>query len=377
MLTSRILLFISLVVFLASIFFLTLQEKEKFANNDNRILYYRISDVLDYSKESLAALVPFLEFKDILVKTNDYNKAQFLMFETLNRIDLMMNKIRLPKTILYIYGLAGSDNIASKSLLAINLKACYDQATLDKLIPKTYIMENGLDMDRFITDTRFGNIGLYIMKKNVQRQEGFVITNDRNKIIDSFNPVNNYVVCQELLQNPLIIDKRKVNLRIYLLVIVGTRGTTMYMYNNGFMYYTPGEFKKGSDKPDENITTGYIDRQVYAKNPLTVKDLLLQLTPAASNILWDNIVSLMKKTAKCFQPLFQDANKAIPGTKFLIYGCDIAPSDDYDCKLMEVNKGPDLSYKDERDGKLKKEMVLEALRLVMQDGAPINFFSIV
>ena len=372
---SRILLIISIIVFLTSLFLLTLQEKEKFAS-DTPLLYYRISDVLDYSKPSMDALVPFSEFTDIIVKTNQYIKAQVIMFETLNRIDLMMNKMKWPGTLKIIYGLAGSDNIASKSYLAIKLKACYDQATLDTIIPKTYIMENGLDMDRFITDTRTGNLGLYIMKKNVQRQEGFIITNDRNKIIDGFNPVSDFVVCQELLQDPLLVSKRKVNMRIYLLVVVGPKTTAMYMYNDGFMYYTPGEFKKGSDNTDNNITTGYIDRQVYVDNPLTVKDLLLQLAPAASNLLWKNIVNLMQTLAKCYMPLFQDANKSIPGIKFLIYGCDIAPSNDYGCKLMEVNKGPDLSYKDKRDGKLKREMVREALGIVKDNSTPLNFFSV-
>lgn len=371
---SRILLIISAIVFLASLFFLTLQEREKFAG-PGALLYYRISDTLDYTKPSMDAFAPFSEFTEMLTKVDTYSKAQVIMFETLNRIDLMMVKMQWPVTLKYIYGLAGSDNIASKSLLAIKLKACYDQATLDTIIPKTYIMENGLDMDRFITDTRGGgNLGLYILKKNVQRQEGFVITNDRATIIDGFNPVSDFVVCQELLQNPLLVAKRKVNMRIYLLVIVGASGGGMYMYNDGFMYYTPEAFRAGSDKTEENITTGYIDRQVYVDNPLTVRDLLLSLAPSASNILWGNIVGLMQKLCKCYQPLFQDANKAIPGTKFLIYGCDIAPSSDYECKLMEVNKGPDLSYKDERDGKLKREMVHEALGMV-QGTAPLNFFS--
>ena len=90
---SRILLIISIIVFLTSLFLLTLQEKEKFAS-DTPLLYYRISDVLDYSKPSMDALVPFSEFTDIIVKTNQYIKAQVIMFETLNRIDLMMNKMK-------------------------------------------------------------------------------------------------------------------------------------------------------------------------------------------------------------------------------------------------------------------------------------------
>jgi hypothetical protein len=368
---SRSLLVLSAIIFIVCIFFLTLEERERFGGGAGAgvLLYYRITDALNYKAASLDAPIPFSEYGELISKTNVYDKAQVVMFETLNRVDLLMTKMVFPAGIKYVYGVAGSDSIASKSLLAITLRTCLDAAVLDTIIPKTYVMENGIDQERWLTDTRGGSgNAIFIMKKNVQRQEGFLITSDRQKIMDGFNPVNDWVVCQELLQNPLLVGGRKVNLRIYLLVVVGAvggvRGCSMYAYNDGFMYYTPAPFKAGTVSTEENITTGYIDRQVYVDNPLTVQDLLLQLAPAASNILWANVLKLMGQIAGCYAPLFVDANKSIPGTKFLIYGCDIAPSNDYNCKLMEVNKGPDLSYKDDRDGLLKREMVRQALSIV-------------
>ena len=38
------------------------------------------------------------------------------------------------------------------------------------------------------------------------------------------------------------------------------------------MYYTPKFFQPNSIDKDRNITTGYIDRQVYVENPLTTQD---------------------------------------------------------------------------------------------------------
>ena len=374
---SRILLIISLVVFIISISFLTLKEKkESYAQS---ILYYRVNDNLNTSKPSLNGLQPLSDFSQ-LVKTDTYNDAEILMFESLNRIDTIMQKVVYPKNVQFVFGIAGSDNIASKSMLAISLRTCYDDTILNTLIPKTYIMEKGIDQDRWLRDTRDGLGGIYIMKKNIQRQEGFVITNDKEIIIKGFSPLEDYVVCQELLQNPLLISERKINIRIYLLVVVWVngKGCNMYIYNDGFMYYTPAPFKKGSLNPDENITTGYIDREVYVNNPLTLQDLLGMITPVASNILWNNIINLMTTVARCYIPTFLDANKKIPGTKFTIYGCDIAPADDYTVKLMEVNKGPDLSYKDERDGKLKKHIVEEMLSLVnIIESRTQNFIKIV
>ena len=38
------------------------------------------------------------------------------------------------------------------------------------------------------------------------------------------------------------------------------------------MYYTPELFEKNSSDLKKNITTGYIDRQIYIDNPLTHMD---------------------------------------------------------------------------------------------------------
>jgi hypothetical protein len=56
------------------------------------------------------------------------------------------------------------------------------------------------------------------------------------------------------------------------------------------MYYTKDKFVKGSKEEGPNITTGYIDRQVYIDNPLTHQDLktyldsVRPLNPVETNI---------------------------------------------------------------------------------------------
>ena len=41
--------------------------------------------------------------------------------------------------------------------------------------------------------------------------------------------------------------------------------------------------------------------------------------------------------------------------KFQIFGADIAPDENLNVTIMEINKGPDIGFKDERDGNLKKK----------------------
>ena len=48
----------------------------------------------------------------------------------------------------------------------------------------------------------------------------------------------------------------------------------------------------------------------------------------------------------------------------MLLGCDVAPDQYLNVKLMEINKGPDLSPKDQRDKELKYEMISETLAFI-------------
>jgi len=109
------------------------------------------------------------------------------------------------------------------------------------------------------------------MKKNIQRQEGLKISNSKHEILDGYK--NGYVLVQELLQDPYLISGRKTNMRFYVLVVCKANNTDCYVHKDGFMYYTKVPFVKNSLDDAPNITTGYIDRQVYIDNPLTHYDL--------------------------------------------------------------------------------------------------------
>ncbi len=330
-----------------------------YRESTNDILYYRISDSLNYSAPSIDPYQGIfdLEKKLGLRKTNQYSECEFLLFGTLNYIDQIMKNIKFPPNVRYVFGLAGSDSLASKSALYTTLS----KNGKSYILPRTFVIHEGFEP--FLKDYMQDNI--YILKKNIQRQEGFIITRDVGVIKKAFAQDSEYVVCQELLQDPLVVGGRKINIRIYLLVIVTGRVCNMYMYNDGFMYYTKEMWQSNSIKPEHNITTGYIDRQVYVENPLTFQDLKYHLGTNGC-LLETNIIKCLETVSETYSPLFMSENKAYPGTKFLIYGCDIAPDSNFNVKIMEINKGPDLSYKDDRDKALKLNMVNEALTIVFK-----------
>jgi hypothetical protein len=51
-------------------------------------------------------------------------------------------------------------------------------------------------------------------------------------------------------------------------------------------------------------------------------------------------------------------------TNFMICGCDVAVDKSLDCKLMEINKGPDLGGKDDTDTRVKTMLIEDSLHQV-------------
>ena len=245
------------------------------------------------------------------------------------------------------------------------------------MLPNSYVLYLPNDMNRF--NDEYNSQKIYIMKKNIQRQEGLKITKDKNEIINGHDA--GYVIVQELLQNPYIINGRKTNMRFYVLVICQDNQMATYVYNDGFMYYTKVPFVPNTTDIDPNITTGYIDRQVYKENPLTHDDLRKYLDSNTreisqfeidirkqgfriSQVYFQRIYDLLKDVFMAFIGHVCSEGKLYNNITFQIFGVDIAVDDHLNPMVMEVNKGPDMGGKDERDLELKSNVIRDVLRLI-------------
>jgi hypothetical protein len=288
---------------------------------------------------------PFSELG--ISNTNAFKDATFILFSDYTFIDTNLDKIPFKKSQI-IYGFKGTDQLANKSYLATHM-------INTNYIPQTFILS-----DKTI-DIVDGNI--YFLKKNIQRQEGNLITTDIN-YIKNFAYEDGYVVAQELLQDVYLVNKRKINLRVYLLVLINRGQIYWFIYKDGFIYYTPKFFEKNSPDKDVNITTGYIDRSVYEENPLTHTDLYNFMGIEKSNILKNNMTKLFKVIKEKYSNILLEENSKIPGMKVNILGVDVGPTSDLDVKLIEINKGPSLVYMDERDKEVKLNMVKNMMTLI-------------
>jgi len=277
-----------------------------------------------------------------------------------------------------IFIINNCDNIVAKEFLWKNIVQHYGQVKALQYIPDTYIIYNNNDVKRFKENHKDGN--LYILKKNVQRQEGLKITDDANYIAEN---KDGYNIAQTLLQDPYLVNGRKINLRVYILVVCHKEDYRVYVYDDGFMYYTKELFKYGSKDFAHHVTTGYVDRQVYEENPLTHKDFKKyldsprEITPIEKKVLrnnqkissyvFGNIRKLIKDIFTAFHKKIgnTDANEKLYNyTSFQLFGADVAIDDKLNAKIMEINKGPDINSKDKRDGDLKLDMLESIFKTV-------------
>jgi hypothetical protein len=349
--------------------------EEKIYTQQNKI--YQCNDKFETKAKSDPLSSPFKEIIEShgFELCDNFNEANIILFSDFSLIDQNIKSVKFNSKLqpYYVYGICGSDEMANKALLADCVKHnCKDYT---KYIPKSYILHSEEDIE--ILKKEHDDSKIYIIKKNIQRQEGNMITRDIDYITMQATK-DEYVVCQELLQNPYLVNKRKINMRVYMLVIVADNKSSFYIYNNGFMYYTPKYFSKNSLEKDVNITTGYIDRKVYKENPLTIQDFTNKLGKADSKLLWENLIETFKFVKTCYRKKMIEKNQEIHGIKFNIYGVDIAPDENLNTQVIEINKGPDLSYKDERDKQVKLNLVIDCLTLVklIKNGDPTNFIKV-
>lgn len=190
-----------------------------------------------------------------------------------------------------------------------------------------------------------------------------------------------YVIAQELLQDPYTVDGRKINMRIYLLLVCRNNEISAYAHKEGFMYYTKDKFITNSTEDGPNITTGYIDRKVYEVNPLTLGDFrkyldnqsrvltdnekdYMEQNICLSSLVFNRIYDLLRKLVIAVQHTVCVNSHLKSNITFQLFGVDIALNNKLEPQLMEINKGPDLGTKDKRDGDIKYGVVTDVFKIL-------------
>jgi hypothetical protein len=351
-----ILFLIVFFIYIISAYFNLNKDMEHFASSIENLKYYRCDD-----KKLMGITNDIFNDFNLFKNNNDwdvyipcgYNNVE----NELQKIQIK-NKNKSDKK--FIFGINGCDSIVSKNRIWESLINCYGRKDARKLMPESFILNHPKDMNAF--KQYYNKNDIYILKKNVQRKEGLKLTSDLNTILEAKK--ENYKVVQKYLTNLYLINKRKVNLRIYLLIVIKNNKINFYMSDIGKCIYTNKEYNNNNFDFESNITSYHLDMSVYKKNPRTLTELYDFLNKETNNqnsssILSNNIYKLMKDVSYCLSTNIYQSDNIKNTTCFQLFGADVIFDTNLHTYLLEFNKGPDMSPRDDIDRKMKTKVQID------------------
>lgn len=357
-----ILLFI-IILFVCALFTRISMNNSITTSSQSLKTYYVFDDKFTLNNNTKRTPVIFKSTS--LVPSLSHEEADIVFLSSYdNYSDL--DKIENMENVKYVYGLRYIDIFANKYMLTSMI-----QKRFNDVIPVTIIIKNNKSYLQHKYFNEYGKpLTPLIIKSNIQRQEGVNIV---TSIDDIYDVSKNYVIVQEVLKNPMLINNRKIDIRIYVLLVITPQKSYFYIYNNGFIYYTKEEYDPNSFTNDTVISSGYIDRSIYNDNPLTLLELIDHLGSEKGNRLKTNIIQCYHKVHKAYHQKLQEFRKERTST-FMIYGTDISPNKDCEVRLLEFNKGPDLQFKDKRDQLVKEGLIRDTMELISNPSKGHNHF---
>ena len=336
------------------IIFITILLFKKEKNNKNELLFYKCN------KYVLGKIVNEILIDNSIKRT--YNiKDNWILFLpcTYNDIEKELQKMKNEKN-KKLFGINGCDLLVSKNNLWKLLENKYGRDEAKTIMPETWILSNESHMKLF--KSNYSNKEMYIMKKNIQRKKGLELTNDI-EIIMNHND-KKFRVVQKYMKELFMINKRKINLRIYLLIVYKDNKLYSYYYKNGKCIYTNKNYT-GSNDLEENITSLNLDMDIYEKNPFDLFELLEYIGKEKYFKLINNIKNNLKKLELMYRNIISKLNENSNNNMyFQLFGLDYIFDNNLNVYLLELNKGPDMTAKNNKDYILKYRVYEDLLNKV-------------
>lgn len=242
-----------------------------------------------------------------------------------------------------IFGIPGCDKIVSKRIIWNNLEEKYGREVSKNIMPETFVLSNNEHMELF--KNTYQEDKIYIMKKVNQRKMGLYLTKDYESILNGKE--NNFLVVQDYIKDVLLINKRKLNLRIYFLLTIKDNKIEAYLSRYGSCIYNNKDYDPDSMDFESNITSYNLDLDIYKTNPQTFSQLKTYLKDAG----YDNPEKIFDKIKDKMICLCESIENKIGSDKLKknlcaqIFGCDFIVDKNLNPYLLECNKGPDMSPK--------------------------------
>jgi len=305
---------------------------------------------------------------DTLLTTNNWsrikdNSGELYLPCTYTYVESELKSLK-PHSNQKIYAVDGCDKIVAKNSLWDILLKHYSRTFVTQLMPETFILRNCGDIQRL--QQSFKPHQLYILKKNVQRQLGLKLTNTLSEILRARK--EGYVIAQKLIINPYLINNRKFDIRVYLIVVCRNNKVEFYTHPGGRCHFTSVNFDPNSLDRNVHIPSGYTeDKHFKSTHPETNEELreyLNQKGRGRGDWLFDKITNLLRVCSQGFAGVLCTNNKFKNHTRFQLFGLDIIADANLQPFLIEVNKGPDMTWQTDKEKLYKTEITRDILNKV-------------
>ena len=262
-----------------------------------------------------------------------------------------------------IYAVDGCDMIASKNLIWTRLVQAHGRAASAAIMPETYLAADPAELRAFLA--AFSPRHMYICKKNVQRKQGLMLTNNLDQLLQCQH--RGFKVIQRYFKDVFLLGGRKLNLRVYVLVICDIDGRrTAYVHRNGKCMYTNRPYARDSVVFEEQITSVNLDPSVYKTLPLDF--VALRRALRKRGVCFDRDV--FEPTVRKLQLVMDAVLPALcahphlrRNLRFQLFGADVILTDTLDPYVLEFNKGPEMRPVNHDDYALKRGVLEDTLRM--------------
>eukprot|EP00667_Euglena_gracilis_P010208 EG_transcript_10377 len=253
--------------------------------------------------------------------------------------------------------------------------------------PRTWTLKAQANEFRLHLKTPKAAAKAYIFKPNAGCQgKGIVVTRRPLDLLDEFEES----VVQEYISNPLLIEGKKFDMRVYVLV-TSVRHLSMFIYDEGLVRLCTEDYAR----PDQdNVDEQRVHLTNYAVNKSSEK-FFVPGDDAASDVgskrdfaflnrhlaalgvdvarVWSRIESLVVKTliaglpelVHMYNSCFPHSNEGF--TCFELLGFDVLLDENFRPWILEVNHSPSFNVDTHIDYRIKKTMLTEVLQLLQVD----------
>lgn len=371
---------ISIIYYLSN----TYKNLETSLSNTNNItqFYYQHPDgkINSISKQVLNDLQ--------LTSTSNFRDNWILYIpKNYNYVELELTKLKPGNNKQIIYAIKGCDTICSKNQLWFNIRSYYGREKAHTIMPETFNLNDEDDIAVFKEKYLINNDNTpikttFILKKNLQGKKGLHLVNNSEKALRE-GKWNNFKLIQKYLENPYLINKRKVNLRLYVVIICHLDRQEWLLFNEGKCIYSNKCFDKESSLDDKGLldkeqhfTSYNLDTdKVYLdeKLPESLQDLERYLGSEKFEELMENINKLLLLIKSAYSSRLGKLNTLKKNKCFQLFGLDFLMDENLKPYLLEFNKGPAMSIKSPKDKELKKTLLSSMFKLLLFNIKQSNF----